>query len=101
MTAYANLRNALATIATTYTTDCHDFDENATAEQFDAFYAAQFDLEDHLFATCRTSSDFDHVFERYTRMVERAARTASHNEQFVAAVMRYTDERLNEPVLAY
>lgn len=85
MTAYANLRNVLATMHA-----AHYFDDNATISNdlIDAFTNAQNDLEDHLFDTCHTSADFDHVYERFDKMVERAARTASKGDaDFIAAVM--------------
>lgn len=85
MTAYANLRNVLATM---YAVNYFSDDADVSNDLIDAYTHAQFDLEDHLFDTCRTSADFDHVHERFDKMVERAARTASKGDaDFIAAVM--------------
>lgn len=86
MTAYANLRNVLATMyAANYFAD----DADVSNDLIDAYTYAQFDLEDWVMDTDRSKAgDFTSWADRFFKYVERAARTASKgDEEFIAAVL--------------
>lgn len=86
MTAYANLRNVLATM---YAARYFDDDANVSTDLIDAFTHAQFDLEDWVLDTDHSKAgDYTSWGDRFFKYVERAARTASKgDEDFVAAVL--------------
>lgn len=86
MTAYANLRDTLAAMHRANYFAAHS---DVSTDLIERFTYALYDLEDALFAACKTSKDYDSVYTRYDNAIERAANTASgHDAKFVAAVMR-------------
>ncbi len=85
MTAYANFRNVLATM---YSVNYFADDANVSNDLIDTYSNACHDLEDWVLDTDHSpAGDYDSWANRYFNYVERAARTASHNEEFVAAVL--------------
>ena len=85
MTAYVNLRNVLANMfaANYYTTD----DDNVVFGLLDSFMDARYAMEDYVLDTCRTTKDYENWDVRFFSYLEKAAWTASHNEDFVKAVV--------------
>lgn len=85
MTAYANLRNVLATMyRVNYFADHSDISNDL----IDAFTNALTDLEDSILNSCKTSKDFDNAYTRFDAKVEKAARVASNgDDDFICKVI--------------
>lgn len=85
MTAYANLRNVLATM---YRVNYFADHSDVSNDLIDAFTDALTDLENSILNSCKTSKDFDNAYTRFDAKVEQAARTASKgDDDFVCKVI--------------
>lgn len=84
MTAYANLRNVLANA---FSMDYYNND-NESLDMCDAIFDALNAYEDHIYDTCKTSSDFDNALSRIEKGIRKAAKTASKsNAEFIINVV--------------
>lgn len=85
MTAYANLRNVLATM---YRVNYFADHSDVSNDLIDAFTNALFELEDSILNSCKTSKDFDNAYTRFDAKVEQAARIASKgDDDFICKVI--------------